>query len=167
MSRYHYRYAALIAQSKVCANRRINPSVNPRLSSPLLFNSNHNETSSTSNTNDGDMEGGKKYGALTHMDSAIAAHMMVNDKENESRNHSEKRIRKSRGFNYGADSMISDFQGNQLCIDAASLFADSERIGSGSSIDKKRGGVDRPDSSCVRPEIPSAALLNCLRYIYV
>jgi hypothetical protein len=108
------------------------------------------------------MEGARKYGALTHMDSAIAAHIISNDREN--RNHSDKTIRKYRGSNYGADSTPTDFQGNQLFRDAASLFADSERTGNGSSVGNKSDiKTDKPDSSCVRPEMPSAILLNYLR----
>mmetsp|Transcript_15985 Transcript_15985/g.15346 ORF Transcript_15985/g.15346 Transcript_15985/m.15346 type:complete len:322 (+) Transcript_15985:243-1208(+) len=153
-SRKKCRYAALIAQSEVCANRRTNPSVHPRLPSTSLF--------STPGTNDNDMEGTRKCGALTHMDSAIAAHMISNDQQN--RNHSDKTIRKYRGSKYGADSTLSDFQGDQLFRDAASLFADSERTGSGSSLDDNSVvKTDKPDSSCVRPEMPSATLLNHLR----
>lgn len=103
---------------------------------------------------------------MTHMNSAVAAHMIPNYQEN--RNHLEKSMKGSGRFTYGVDSAMADVQGNQLFIDADSLFADSEAIRSRSAVDNDHElRTAKPDSSCVRPEIPSTVLLNYLRNMAV
>jgi hypothetical protein len=99
------------------------------------------------------------------MDSAVAAHMITQN-SNENRYHLDTVHHSGFLTDYTLAETGRETVGEKMISDADTVDVDCEYEGTTSNIYLKNGTVGNiGDSSCWRPELPSAALLDYLRTI--
>ena len=156
MTRLYFRYAALLAESRSCTERRANPSFHPRPAASTLFS----DTSQPKRCiNEKRFPQGS--GGLTQMEGAVSTKMPYKDE-----NKTWDPLLREDKENRASDGVGSDPLGDKLYIDAASVTINAEYE---TDVDNPLGddglGQDKSDSSCWRPELPPTALLEYIKSI--
>lgn len=163
LSLQYGRYAALLAESKACSERRQNPSFHARGSASVLFNHVHCDNSMVpthTRLNTGDRENPIGSGTLKQMESAVATNMLRHDQVKEIASSNVTSDKSRRG-----DAKAEDPRGNQMYIDSADISQCDEYERSPNIVKIAGETVNGGDSSCFRPELPPTALLDYLRLL--